>query len=98
MSAMLFLLATPVLAVDPEDETPPPQTNTSTVCKEGQVWDPKAKKCMSPRQSSLDDAQKFMAARELAYAGQLDRALAVLMSVPDQDSARVLTYRGFIAR
>ena len=76
---------------------PPTTTKTSTECEAGQVFDEKTSACVDKSSSLIDDDQRYEAVRELAYAGQYDRALGVLDEMEASDS-RVLTYRGFIAR
>ena len=63
------------------------------------VWDASIKKCVRPDKTShLDSDTLYGAVRELAYAGRYDDAITVLDQMPDQQSDRVLTYRGFTAR
>lgn len=63
------------------------------------VWDASIKKCVRPDKTShLDDDTLYGAVRELAYAGRYDDAVTVLDQMADQDSDRVLSYRGFTAR
>lgn len=81
------------------DETVPPQpTETTTVCEEGLIWDEKTEKCVAPVEKSLNDDQRFIAVRELAYAGRPEDALVVLATMTEGDTDRVLTYRGFALR
>lgn len=63
------------------------------------VWDASIQKCVRPDQSGyLGEDILYDAVRELAYAGRFDAARQVLDQMPDQDSDRVLTYRGFTER
>ena len=94
--SILCLAATPASAVDGEP-APPPQTPTIT-CPEGMVWTPDTRNCEKIEDSDLDDTALYQAARELAYAGRLDDAAAALDAMQEDDSDRVLTYRGFVAR
>lgn len=84
-------------AVGSGDSDPPKPTKTSD-CAEGLVYDETKKECVAPKDSRLDADQLYQAVRELAYAGHYAGAAAALDAMPDQDSDRVLTYRGFIAR
>lgn len=99
----LIALATAValpqlaLAVGTETDAPPKPTETAS-CEEGLVWDEDAGKCVAPKESSLTDDELYQAARELAYAGRYDGALRALAAMTDQQDARVLTYKGFVAR
>jgi tetratricopeptide (TPR) repeat protein len=82
-----------------EDTTEPPaKTKTSIECKDGKVWDEGKKECADAKKSGLDDDILFKAARELAYAGQYENSLKVLDAVKDQNSARILNYRGYSNR
>jgi len=93
-----FALSQTARAAGEDNSSPPPATKTSSECKNGQVWDKKARKCVNAKESGLDDDTLFEAARELAYADQHENALKVLDAVKDQDSARVLNYRGYSNR
>ncbi|RVT84505.1 hypothetical protein DXV76_12550 [Rhodobacteraceae bacterium CCMM004] len=86
------------LAVGSDDSTPPKPTQTNTDCTGAQVWDEKTQSCVDARDSRLDDATRLDAVRELAHAGALDRAGAVLDAIADQSGDGALTYRGFLAR
>jgi tetratricopeptide (TPR) repeat protein len=99
-SALIFTLAFPVaaFAVGTEDEEPPTPTETTTVCEEGLVWDEKTETCIKPEDSSLNDDVRFRAVRELAYADRPEEALAVLATMREGETPRVLTYRGFALR
>lgn len=77
---------------------PPATTKTTTECKGAQVFDEKTKTCVDARDSRLDDDARFDAARELAYRDRPRDALAVLSTMSEQDSDRVLTYLGFATR
>lgn len=98
LAALAVLVATPAVAVDPADLAPPTPTETTTVCKNGRVWDPETETCTAPTDASLDDRQLLGAARELAHAGRYGDAERVLDAVADQCAGAVLTYRGFLAR
>lgn len=77
--------------------TPKPSQTTKT-CKGVKVWDDKKKRCVRPKQSSLDQDQLYQAVRELAYAGRPQDAQGVLAAMADQSDDRVLTYWGFTHR
>ena len=63
------------------------------------VWDANLRKCVRPDKTSyLDEDTLYGAVRELAYAGRYSDAITVLDQMPDQNSDRVMTYRGFTAR
>ena len=63
------------------------------------VWDAKIGKCIRPDKTSyLDEDTLYDAVRELAYAGRYNDAQTVLDQMPDQQSDRVMTYRGFTER
>jgi tetratricopeptide (TPR) repeat protein len=98
LAASLALMPFAVFAAGSDDSEPPTPTETTTECEKGQVWDEKTKTCIKAEDSSLNDDQRFGAVRELAYAGRYDDALAMLDSMTEGDSARVMTYRGFALR
>ena len=77
---------------------PPATTKTTKNCRGVKVWDEKTKKCVSPRESSLDQDILMGAVRELAYAGRNEDAQGVLRQVADQNNDLVLTYWGFTNR
>ena len=92
-------LAQTALAVGSANDTPPTPTETTTVCKDGMVWNPETELCEAPAQESrLSDDHLYQAAREFAYAGQYENAQAALAAMTDQGSDRVLTYMGFTTR
>ena len=63
------------------------------------VWDANLRKCVRPDKTSyLDEDTLYGAVRELAYAGRYNDAITVLDQMPDQNSDRFMTYRGFTAR
>ena len=97
---ILLLTALPVAAFAAgSDKSEPPQpTETTTECKNGQVYDDKEKKCVKPQDSRLDDDTRFQAVRELAWAGRYDDAKIVMAAMTEGETDRVLTYQGFILR
>lgn len=101
-AALAIAVAMPAAAFAVGSETdqtkPPAKTETSTKCKDGEVWDKDKKKCVNPKKSSLDDDTLYQAARELAYAGQYRNALTVLSAMKNQDEPRVLNYKGYANR
>lgn len=86
------------LAVGSEEQEPPKPTQTTLECKDGQVWDDALKRCVDVKSGALDDDTLYGAAREFAYAGQLDNAMAALAAMSDPREDRVLTYMGFSLR
>lgn len=95
-----FLIAVPVaaFAVGSDESEPPEPTETSMECEEGQVWDEKTKACIDIESNLLDNDQRFGAVRELAYAERPAEAIAVLDTMTEGQTARVMTYRGFLLR
>ncbi|MCX7888164.1 MAG: tetratricopeptide repeat protein [Rhodobacteraceae bacterium] len=81
-----------------DDSDPPAKTETTTKCDEGLVWDEEKKECVKPDDQSLNDDERFRAVREYAYYGAPEAGLAVLASMTEGDTDRVMTYRGFLNR
>ncbi len=106
MKHTLFALAASVatsvaglaFAAGSDSTEPPKPTETTTVCTDGMVWDEKAKACLKVKAGLLTDDEIYTAARELAYDGQYDHALAVLDAAADQQDPRILNYKGFANR
>lgn len=98
LAAALALAPQLAFAVGSDDSQPPTPTETTTECETGMVWDEKTKTCVKAEDSSLNDDQRFGAVRELAYAGRPDEAMAILASMREGETSRVLTYRGFLLR
>ena len=94
------LVPTVLLAVGPEEDSPPTPTPTTTICPEGRVWDIDEAACLPIGQSGLvgDPAALISTARELAYAGRHGDALALLARAPDPEDTMVLTYIGYSTR
>jgi tetratricopeptide (TPR) repeat protein len=86
------------LAAGSDDTEPPAPTETTESCAEGQIWDEKAKACVTPEQGAMSDEALYKAARELAYAGQYENALKVLAVAENQNDPRILNYKGFASR
>lgn len=70
---------------------------TKNQCPEGKVYDEATKTCIDQK-SELDDTQIYQAARQFAYAGRYNDALAMLRRARNQDDPRILTYYGFTNR
>jgi hypothetical protein len=100
IAAVLILSCLPgaALAVGSDDTAPPTPTETTTECKDGQVWDEKTQACTAPTDARLDNDTRFDAVRELAWAGRPDQALRVLAAMTEGETDRVLTYRAFALR
>jgi tetratricopeptide (TPR) repeat protein len=98
LAAALVLAPYAAFAAGSDDTEPPTPTETTTECKKGEVWDEKTEKCVVAKDTSLNDDQRFGAVRELAYAGRPDEAMVILAAMTEGDTARVMTYRGFLLR
>lgn len=98
LAATLALAPHVALAVGTDDSQPPKPTATTTECEKGTIWDEKTQACIKAEESSLNDDQRFGAVRELAYAGRYDEATAVLATMREGETSRVMTYRGFLLR
>jgi tetratricopeptide (TPR) repeat protein len=98
LAAAVALTPQLALAVGSDDSEPPTPTETTTQCAKGEVWDEKTKACIKSEDSSLNDDQRFGAVRELAYAGRPDEAMAILATMTEGETTRVMTYQGFLLR
>lgn len=98
LAATLALVPQLALAVGDDESEPPTPTETTTQCEEGTVWDEKTKTCIKAEDTSLNDDQRYGAVRELAYAGRHDEALAILATMTEGETSRVMTYTGFLLR
>ena len=98
LAAALVLAPQLALAAGSDDTEPPKPTETTLECAKGEVWDEKTKACIKAEGAGLTDDQRFGAVRELAYAGRPDEAILVLATMTEGDTARVLTYQGFLLR
>ena len=98
LAATVALAPQLTLAAGSDDSEPPKPTATTTECAKGEIWDEKTKACVKAEDSSLNDDQRYGAVRELAYAGRPEEALAMLATMTEGETSRVLTYRGFLLR
>lgn len=96
--ALFAFLPYAAFAAGSDDSDPPKPTQTTTQCKDGEVWDEAQQKCVPPQHHDLSNDTRFRAVRELAWAGRYDDAMLVLSSMTEGETDRVLTYRGFILR
>lgn len=94
----LCLMPVAAMAAGDDDSDAPTPTQTSTDCKGGQIWDAATKTCTDAKSGRFDDDTRFRAVRELAWAGRPEDALAVLATMQEGESDRVLTYLGFANR
>ena len=85
-------------AAGSDDTAPPSPTETTTQCKDGQVWDEKTRACTNPEDARLDDDTRFRAVRELAWADRPLEARRVLSAMTEGQSDRVMTYDAFTLR
>ena len=79
----------------PRAEVPPPDL---TVCKPGQVWDTKRRKCLVRRSDVLPDPEMTEYAYSLAKADRYQEALDVLDLLDNPNTPRALNYRGYATR
>lgn len=98
LAAALALSPGLAFAVGTDDSEPPTPTETSTECAKGEVWDEKTATCIKAESSQLNDDQRFGAVRELAYANRPLEAIAILATMTEGETSRVMTYRGFLLR
>lgn len=96
--AAMIALPSLAWAVDTSTPAPPKPSPTTQSCTKGKVWDKGTKECVLPRDSRLNEEEKWQAAREFAYAGQLENAQTALRAMKNQNADHVLTYWGFTHR
>ena len=87
-----------VHAAGSDDTAPPSPTETTTQCKDGQIWDEKTKACTNPEDARLEDDTRFRAMRELAWADRPLEARRVLAAMTEGQTDRVMTYDAFTLR
>lgn len=95
---VVALLGSPAFAVGSDDETPPTPTETTTKCEDDQVFDEKTDACVPADSQTLNDTTRYKAVRELAYAGDYERALLILASADNPRDPGFLNYQGFMHR
>ena len=98
LAAALALAPQFAFAAGSDSSEPPKPTETSTDCAKGEVWDEKTSTCIKAESNLLNNDQRFGAVRELAYAGRPDEAMAILATMTEGETARVMTYQGFLLR
>lgn len=98
LAAALSFVPQLALAAGSDDSEPPKPTETTTECAKGEVWDEKTAACIKAEGAGLTDEQRFGAVRELAHANRPDEALAILATMTEGETARVMTYQGFLLR
>lgn len=85
------VLSTPVLAIGNDSEMTP-------ICKKGQIYDRKTKKCVRQQGANISDDNKADYAYSLTKAHRYDEALAVLDTMQNPNTAEALNYRGYATR
>ncbi|HMS96898.1 MAG TPA: tetratricopeptide repeat protein [Tabrizicola sp.] len=98
VTAMLAFVPHLALAAGDGGDDPPKPTETTAECEAGMVWDEKTETCVEAEEQSLNDDQRYRAVRELAYAGRYTDAMKILATMTEGETARVMTYRGFLLR
>ncbi len=92
--AVLFVLGLNGAAFAVPSDTkdlPPKPTQTSTECPDGKAWDKESKRCIDIKSDLFDDDDRFLAARELAYAGRLTASAQALDAIREQDRPRMFS-------
>jgi tetratricopeptide (TPR) repeat protein len=69
-----------------------------TVCKPGQVWDTRRRKCLVRRSDVLPDPDMTEYAYALAKADRYQEAIDVLDLLDNPNTPRALNYRGYATR
>lgn len=67
-------------------------------CKSGEVWSTSQNKCVKSSSGIVPDGELYAQGRELALAGEFDRAIEVLGAVEDKNNPGVLNYLGYAHR
>ncbi len=98
LATAMATIAGSAFAAGSDDSTPPKPTQTTTQCANGQIFDQRTQSCVTARESSLTDDDRYEAAREFAYAGQYENALTVLAAADNPEDPRILNYKGFANR
>ena len=97
--ATLMMTALP-FAAGSDDTAPPTPTQTSKDCKDGEIWDEKTSLCVAPATTGMNNDQRFLAVRELAYTGRLEDGLAyyaeALAQTPDNIQARSYLEQAYV--
>jgi tetratricopeptide (TPR) repeat protein len=92
------MLSTPVFAAGGGSGSNSDSGATTPVCKKGQIYDRKSKRCVQQQGANVTDQNRTDYAYSLAKAGRYEEALATLDTVKDQNNAQVLNYRGYATR
>ena len=94
----------PAFAAGGGSSSPAQPAQVVKKCKEGEVvkkvkrlgfW---VKKCVPIEQSFLSDDELYEQGRQLAKAGEYEKALIVLAAIKNQNDPRVLNYTGYSNR
>jgi len=75
------------------DTVPPPPK-----CEGGKVWDKNKQKCVSKKQSSLDNDSIYETGRSLAMHERYGEAIEILSLAADKSDPRILNYLGYSHR
>lgn len=67
-------------------------------CKSGEVWSTSQNKCVKSSSGIVPDDDLYAQGRDLALAGEFDRAIEVLGAIKDKDKPGVLNYLGYAHR
>jgi tetratricopeptide (TPR) repeat protein len=80
------------------DNPPPKRSKTSTWCSQYELWDDKVGRCVRADADGVTDDQRFRAVRELAYHSTPETAWKMLSMMTEGETARYMTYKGFLLR
>lgn len=98
MALTLALIPSLAFGVGSDDFAPPKPSETTKTCADGLIWDLATQSCLTPEDSTNDDAARLDDIRELAYARRYEAALDVLDTLQDPQNPLALTYYGFVHR
>ncbi|MGR3467554.1 MAG: tetratricopeptide repeat protein [Shimia sp.] len=99
LTALVVALPAFAFAAGGGSSLPPQETETTSQCKDGQVFDEDTQECVmiEDADAALTPAERLEAVRELAYAGRYGDAQMLLGGLDQADDV-VQTYWGFTHR
>jgi tetratricopeptide (TPR) repeat protein len=90
-----LMLSSPVLAAGDGGDS---NNSGAQNCKAGEVWSSSQKKCVKSSSGLVPDVELYDQGRQLALAGEFDRAIEVLNTIRERNNPGVLNYLGYAHR